>query len=489
MTTPRMKQASGLKATTADRRAAHPQLKTVSAEKPQRTQPIAPANAGEGLAGFVELEIEARKCETIDDLRFAIVNGPRRLAAFDQAFLAEPSASGTWSISRASSVAKVDRHTPYLRGLEAWLNHAEHAELLARCEPRQAQIAQETAEWGIRSKAFDLPYALWIPIKRRDGSLLAGLIALKRDNWRPQHTMLMMPLADMYGHSWEALGTRRIDLTAALRPRFKARRMGLLVSATLAVAAFLPVPMSALAPAEIVGADAALITAPLDGVIHDVALPPGASVRKGDVLVRFVDVKLRNDLEVAKRNRAVADSKYFRVIQSATSAQKDMQDIALAKSEVDVATAEMTSAEELLARSVVRAPRDGILVYTSKSDWIGKPVATGERIMEVADPANTEIRIELPVSDAMAIKPGGTVALFLDGSPLTALPGSVTRTSFRPVMSAEQQLAFRLYARFERPDMHRVGLRGVARVSADDVPLWFYLFRRPISAMRQRFGL
>ena len=110
-------------------------------------------------------------------------------------------------------------------------------------------------------------------------------------------------------------------------------------------------------------------------------------------------------------------------------------------------------------------------------------------MMEIADPANTEIKIEVPVADAIAIKPGGKVALFLDGNPLTALPGVIVRTSFRPSLSADQQLAFRIDARFEHQEGRRVGLRGVARVSGDDVPLWFYLFRRPISAVRQRFGL
>ena len=61
----------------------------------------------------------------------------------------------------------------------------------------------------------------------------------------------------------------------------------------------------------------------------------------------------------------------------------------------------------LLSRSEIRAERSGLLIYAAKSDWIGKPVAVGERLMEIGDPTKAEIKIELPVSDAIALQPGG----------------------------------------------------------------------------------
>lgn len=443
----------------------------------------------EGLSSFIELEMEARGCRSLDDLRFAIVNGSRRIAAFEQAFLAERSGDGQWTITRASNVSTVDRHTPYVRGLEAWLNAPEHAEQIGRGDQRLADLRQEATAWRLRTQPFKLPHALWTPIKARDGALVSCLVSLKSENWRPQHTVLMIPLADAYGHAWDALVPRSANPGRMLRSKLGAKRWSLIAALAAACAAFVPVPMSALAPAEIVATEPTLIAAPIDGVISDFHLPPGAHVRRGDVLVTFIDVKLRNDAEVARRNVSVAEAKYFRVMQSAASAQKDLQDIAIAKTELDVATAERRYLEDLLARSQIVAPRDGVLVYTSKSDWVGKPVSTGERLMEIADPLKTEIRVDLPVSDAIAINTGGRVSLFLDGSPLSAITGKVARTSFRPVMTADQQLAFRIHARFDEVEPRRIGLRGVARLSTDDVPLWFYLFRRPIAAIRQRVGL
>ena len=212
-------------------------------------------------------------------------------------------------------------------------------------------------------------------------------------------------------------------------------------------------------------------------------------MEKGTPIVRFVDVKMRSDAELARRNKSVAEARHFKVMQSAISTQKDMADLATTKAELDVAAAELAYAEEMLQRAEIRAERSGLLIYSAKSDWLGKPVATGERLMEIGDPARTEIKIELPISDAIVLHPGSDVSLFLDGDPLHAIGGTIERTSYRPTPTADQQLAFRLYARLGDDVQRRIGLRGIARVDGGSVSLWFYLLRRPISAVRQRLGL
>ncbi len=52
-------------------------------------------------------------------------------------------------------------------------------------------------------------------------------------------------------------------------------------------------------------------------------------------------------------------------------------------------------------------------------------------------------------------------------------------------------LAFRVIADLAATDTPppRLGARGTAQLFGDRVPLGFYLFRRPISALRQRIGL
>ena len=294
------------------------------------TEPAMPPQSAP-ISQFIDLEIEARQCPDLDALRFAVVNSTRKIAQFDQAFLVEPAMTGVWCVTRASSVSKIDRNMPLVRGIDAWLQHPGHAEVMKRGELRLVNLEQEAKAWGLRFTSFAQPNALWLPIKARDGRMLAALVALKTENWRPQHTALTMPLADAYGHAWDALAPRVAPAIDRMQSYVSKSRMAWGAAIVCVMAAFVPVPMSALAPSEIVAAEPMLVTAPIDGVIGDILAAPGAWVDQGAPIVKYVDVKLRNDAEVARRTRAVAEARYFKVVQSALATQKEMQDLATAK--------------------------------------------------------------------------------------------------------------------------------------------------------------
>ena len=206
-------------------------------------------------------------------------------------------------------------------------------------------------------------------------------------------------------------------------------------------------------------------------------------------LFTLVDTKLRNDFEVAEKARAVALAKYQRAVQNAVTNRRDSQDIAVAKADLEVAEAELALAQDLFTRTQILAPRAGVIVYSSKSDWLGKPVTTGERVMDIVDPADLELRVDLGVSDATALKTGMRAKLFLDGDPLSAVGAEISRIGYRPTPNAERQMVYRVFADFTEGGSPRLGARGTARIDGDRVPLGFYLFRRPLAALRQKIGL
>ncbi len=442
------------------------------------------------ISVFIGLEIEARQCATLASLQNSIVNAPRKLADYDEAFLACPSVSGRWIITHASSIHKVDRHAPLLQFLEAWLGRAVLSEKSDPKSPHFFDLKTGAEQFGIETK--DIPAAhlgFWLPIKGRKDELLGVLLALKREPWRPQTASLMIPLASAYGHAWQALAPHRASAVSKVSRLALRSRLAIVCCSLAAVLAFVPVPMSSLSPAEVVARQPWIVASPMDGVIADILVPPGALVEKDMPILTFSDVNLRNTFEQAKSNKAVAQVKYFKAVQTATATQKDVEDVAIAKAELDLAATDLTYAEEMLSRTAMKAQGSGLLIYSSKSDWIGRPVRTGERIMEIGNPAEAELRIEVPVADAMTLDRDADVSFFLDGDPLTAVKGKVTRTNYRPSPNAENQLVYRVHADFVNGEAHRIGLTGVARVSSGHVPLAFYLFRKPIAAIRQRFGI
>ena len=464
-------------------------LAGIKAEKPSTNIASASFGAQGAVSQFIELEMEMRRCVSLDDMRYLIANGTRRLIAYDQAFVLEPGLGKPWCVTTVTSVSKIDRQASAVRLIEAWACSSLRSEQLARCDHLIADLEKDVAEIGTRDRASKFQHALWMPLKARDGRTVAGFLMLRGDEWQQPHAAVAHQIGGAYSHAWSALLPSAVPRFDEVKRRVSKLRLALALAAISAIAAFVPVSMSALAPSEIATSEPVLVTAPIDGVIGEILAPPGSWVEQGAPIVKFVDVKLRNDFEIALRNRNVAEAKYFKVVQSATATQKDMQDVATTRAELELADADLTYSSELLERAVIRAARAGLLVYSSKSDWLGKPVMTGERLMEIGDPSKAEVRIDLPLSDAIAVREGGSVALFLDGDPLNAIDATISRMSFRPTLTAEQQLAYRIHASFNDGQARRIGLRGIARVSGDKVTLWFYLFRRPFAALRQRVGL
>ena len=91
----------------------------------------------------------------------------------------------------------------------------------------------------------------------------------------------------------------------------------------------------------------------------------------------------------------------------------------------------------------------------------------------------------------IAAKDGARVVVYLDSDPLAPIEATLVRASYQASVTGEGQYAFRLFARLavDGDRLPRIGTRGTAQVYGERVSLFFYLFRRPITAIRQRLGV
>jgi multidrug resistance efflux pump len=230
------------------------------------------------------------------------------------------------------------------------------------------------------------------------------------------------------------------------------------------------------------------VAAPLDGVIAEFLVKPNQSVKTGDLLLRFESTTLTAQADVAARALGVAEAELKANAQRAFADAESNSKIDLLAARVEQKRAERDYARELLKRSEVRAERDGIAVFSDAERWTGKPVQTGERLMEIADPNQAELRIELAVGDAIALEPQAEVALFLDSDPLQRHLATLEHAAYEAQPTAGGQLAYRLDASF-REAPPRIGLRGTAKIFGERAPLALYLLRRPLAGLRQSVGL
>ncbi len=442
----------------------------------------------QGLSVLVNLEKRARHAEDTDVLGFILVNETHELFAYRQAVLWRRG-RGRGRVRAVSALARVERDAPFV----VWLERA-HAALDTATpddatEPRAvtaddlpADLAGQWADWLP-------PHGLWLPLAAPGGGRLGALLLARDEPWTEGEKHLAGLLADSYAHAWATLLGRRRGRPAPRRFRGGVV-LPLVVAAIIGASFIIPVPLSVLAPAEVTPRDPWVVRAPLKGVVETIDVAPNERVAKGDRLLALEDTRLRNKLAVARREHAVARAEYQRAAQQAVGSRKSKARLAVLKARMKRKQAEEEYLAARLDRVTVTAPRDGLAIYTSRSEWIGKPVKTGQKIMTLADPDKGEVIIRLPVQDAIVLEKGARVQLFLAIRPRNPVSATLERAAFKARKSPTGKMVYRLTARFpEGVAPPRIGLKGTAKIYGETVSLFYYVMRRPLAAVRQWLGV
>jgi hypothetical protein len=426
------------------------------------------------LERLVSLEGEIRQLPKRSALALHAVNETRALVGFEQAFMFRLNRNGKPVMEMASSISRVELHSPLTQAIGKAVAALPALDKLCSVDLRST----------VHSDDYPFSFGLWSPLLDRKGECFGGLLFFREHPFEEQDGLIAARVGQTYAHAFGALTPPSLLRLVSI-PRWALYAVPFLVMALI----FIPVPMTSLAPFEVIAKNPALVTAPIDGAISEIIADPNSAVKKGDVLFRFDATTLRAEAEIADQRAVVAEAKLATAQNGAFTDLEMKRSLAELQSEVDLAHAEREYAASLLARSEVRAVSSGILVYASKSDWVGKPVHVGEKIMEVADPAKTEFRLDLAVHDSISLSNKSRVKLFLDADPLNPRAGSFSEMSYHAVERPGGMMAYlvRVQPADQAPPV-RIGLRGTAQISGDTVSLGFYLLRRPISALRQYFG-
>ncbi|MEE1889306.1 efflux RND transporter periplasmic adaptor subunit [Pseudomonas carassii] len=427
------------------------------------------------FAHFIGLQRQARQAASTEQLAYGMVNDGQALFGFRHAALLIAG-----KVQALTGISVVEPHAPFVAFVEhaaGLLQKAGLAGQAAVVDPARLD-AQALTDWQSLSAA----HAYWLPLLDRKGDVFGGLWLARDQAFTPAEQALLIQLGDTYGHAWLALQPVR-----PWRLRWPRRRL-LAVVGVLLLVLLVPVRQSVLAPAEVVPRAGRVVAAPLDGVIAEFLVKPNQTVAVGDVLVRFDATTLKAQVDVAERALGVAEAELKASTQRAFSDAESNARLDLLAARVEQKRAELDYARQLLGRSEIRAERAGIAVFADAERWTGKPVQTGERLMQLADPQQAELRLELPVGDAIALQPGAEVALFLDSDPLHRHGARLERAAYEAQATAAGQLAYRLDAGFEEAPP-RIGLRGTAKLYGERAPLVYYLLRRPLAALRQGLGL
>jgi multidrug resistance efflux pump len=435
------------------------------------------------LSVLLQIEGRAMEAPTLAALRFTIVNETHALTPYRQAALFELDGAKMHLVA-ASGLVSVANDSPFAVWLTQFAQRFPREAAVHRLDFDEASNddAQNWSEW--------LPdHLLLVPLRGKQGDVRAWAMYAREEPWSDAESSFLERLHATYAYCHATLaqtgqgGWRRVKKLFNQRNRW-------LIAGGLALSMLIPIRLSVLAPAEVIALNAKTVSAPQDGVVGSFAVQPNARVKAGDLLFSLDDSTLSNRRQVALQALEVAKADAHIAQQRAFDDTKSKAEVAVAMGRVREKEAELAAVDAQANRVEVRADQDGVAIFADTNDWVGKPVQTGERVIQLAQPEDSGVLIWLSVSDAINLQIGAPVKLFLHTEPLSPRSAKLVEASYQASISPDGVAAYRLRAKFdEGTQLPRIGLRGTARISGDWVMLGYFLFRRPLSTAREWTGL
>ena len=445
----------------------------------------------ENISKLLQLEHNCRNCESIKELYYQIVNETRNLVNYSQGVLLTIDFSGKYKVVGISDIPVVDSTSPYVQWIENIiidLNNNEKSKDIFVVDTKT-----DLKQIDLNSMhEFSPSNILFIPLKsiKENREINYILLLFKEEGWLEKDILILKHLSSSLAYFLFAM--RSTGISQILRKiSFKNKYLKISIF-LLIILMFLPVKLSVLAPLEVEAKNPYVVTSPLNAVIEEVKVFPNDKIEKEQLLVKFDDVDFNNNYLVAKRTLDVANAQLHTVKQSSFFDATQKSQISQLESQVKLKEAELNFAQEQLSKTKIYAKEDGIAIINNPNDWKGKPVNTGERIFLIANPNSIELKIMLPASDAIFLEENAIVKAFFDNDPTNSWKAKVKYISYKPELTEQNVLSYKIIAQFddinENGYIPSIGLRGTAKIYSKQVSLFFYLFRKPITATRQWIG-
>ena len=427
------------------------------------------------LLTLLDLARKAREAASVRELGFLLVNDTHQLVAFRQAGWCGPDGR----VQALSGVLQPQANAPYAQWLKALAGHWKESTQVLPFESGDVpqELGEAWAHWWPR-------YGLWLPLSGH-GCLLA-----RDEPWTQAELALLGQWASIWSHARSALAQSRRWLGASQagqRPWWQ--RPSIYVLAASAAVLAWPVRLTVLAPGEMVPAKPLVVRAPMEGVLDTFHVQPNQVVQAQQPLFGFDEALIQSRLEVARQSLVTAQTEYRQTSQQALMDPRARSQLSQLAGKIEEKRAEAQYLSDQLKRSRVLAPKSGVVLMDDPSEWIGRPVTVGERILRIAAEGDVEVEVWLPLADAIDLKVGDEVELFLQADPLTPVRAKLRYLAHEAVDRPEGHQAFRVRATLLQASTRRIGLKGTAKLYGPSVPVAYWMLRRPLATVRTHLAL
>ena len=244
------------------------------------------------------------------------------------------------------------------------------------------------------------------------------------------------------------------------RPGHLLRKLALVfAAATVGLFSIMTGEYRVTADAALEGTVQRMVVAPVTGYITEVAARAGDIVHEGDLLARLDDKEFELERLKWQSESHSLQREYREAMASYDSAQ-----VTILKAQLESASAQLTLAEDNLARTRILAPMGGVLVTGDLDQSLGAPVERGDELFEIAPLDTYRVMLEVDERDVGRLRIGQKGRLALVGLPDQRLDFEIERIT--PVSSTEDgRNYFSVEARLnDTAEILRPGMGGVGKI-------------------------
>jgi biotin carboxyl carrier protein len=213
------------------------------------------------------------------------------------------------------------------------------------------------------------------------------------------------------------------------------------------------------------------ITAPINGYVKDALLRAGDTVKQGQIIGRFDD----RDLKLERVKLSSQRDQYIRQYREAMGKLERAQ-AQIVSSQIAQNEAQLALVDEQLARTVMVAPFEGVIVSGDLSQSLGSPVERGQVLFEIAPLDTYRVVVQVDERDISYVAIGQHGELTVSSIPGERFGFAVTKVT--PVNTAKEgRNFFRAEALLDHPPGSRMrpGMEGVAKIYVDERKLiWIW---------------
>jgi RND family efflux transporter MFP subunit len=420
-----------------------------------------------------------------------IVNAPQAVIPYERAALALER-HGHFKLSAVTGFAKVEADSPELAPLNEVLQWAalssevvhvrQHGdEIDADREETRAKFRKYFAESGMRGF-----YA--VPLNDDTGRV--GMLALESkdpDFLSAAHLEILQVLTSQATVALRnAQMYKEVPFISVLEPvlvrkrKFMAmekRRRALIIGGAVAAVIFLvavPLPLRVDGDAVVAPLRQAEIQPETDGVVSKVLVKEGQVVHAGQVVAEMEDWNAQSGVAEAQSHyqQSLLEMNHALATDDGTTAGVQRVQAQYWKAELD-------RARELLDKSQLRSPIDGVIATPHVEDFAGRKLGRGDSFAEVVDTSKATVDVAASDDDAGLLRVGQPASVKLNSYPAHTFHGQVDIVS-PEAQKLQDSTVF--YSRVGIPNadgLIRTGMQGRGKIRVGWRPAGYVFFRGP----------